>query len=68
MPVFYGSSAIRRAEYNPATAVLQIWFVESGGPYDFYGVPQYVFDGLCRAASKGTYYNDHIRDRYSVNR
>ncbi len=68
MTVFYSSSAIRRAEYNPATAVLQIWFVESGGPYDYYGVPQYVFDGLCRATSKGTYYNDHIRDRYSVNR
>ncbi len=66
MPVFYGSSAIRRAEYNPASRTLQIWFVESGGPYDYHGVPERIFDGLCRARSEGTYYNDHIRDQYSV--
>jgi hypothetical protein len=67
MPVF-NSSAIDRAEYNPTTQVLQLWFVESGGPYDYYGVPQHVFDDLCRARSKGTYFNNHIRDRYSVRR
>lgn len=66
MPFFYSSSAIRRAEYNAAATVLELWFVESGGPYSYYGVPQSVFDGLCLAASKGTYFNDHIRDRYYV--
>lgn len=65
MPIF-GSTAIRRAEYDPATSVLQIWFTESGGPYDYYGVPQHVFEGLCHAGSKGGYFNDHIRDRYGV--
>ncbi|PKP76724.1 MAG: KTSC domain-containing protein [Alphaproteobacteria bacterium HGW-Alphaproteobacteria-3] len=63
MPTFI-SSAIRRAEYNPNSHVLQIWFVDSGGPYDYFGVPQDIFDGLCRAVSKGTYFNDHIRDRF----
>ncbi|WP_412033239.1 KTSC domain-containing protein [Nitratireductor aquimarinus] len=67
MPTF-SSSAIRRAEYNPATRVLQLWFTESGGPYDYFGVPQHIFDGLCRASSKGTYFNNHIRDRFSVRR
>lgn len=65
MTAFYGSSAISRAEYNPASMILQIWFVESGGPYDFYGVPQYIYDGLCRSVSKGAYYNDYIRGKYS---
>lgn len=65
MPTF-NSSAIRRAEYDPGTRVLKLWFTTSGGPYDYYGVPQHIFDGLCRASSKGTYFNDHIKDRYSV--
>lgn len=65
MPTF-NSSAIRRAEYDPGSQMLKIWFVESGGPYDYFQVPQHVFAGLCRAPSKGTYFNNHIRDRYTV--
>lgn len=65
MPVF-NSTAVRRAEYNLSTRVLQLWFVDSGGPYDYYGVPPHIFDGLCRAGSKGSYFNAYIRDRYSV--
>lgn len=61
---YFNSSAISRAEYNPATGTLTIWFVESGGPYDYYGVPTSVWEGLLSATSKGTYFNDYIRDRY----
>lgn len=64
MPSF-ASSAIARAEYDAATAVLSLWFVESGGPYDYFLVPPRIYDELCRAASKGSYYNQHIRDRYT---
>ena len=42
--------------------------MQSGGPYDYYGVPQSVYEGLLRARSAGTYYNDYIRDRYASNR
>lgn len=63
---FVSSSAISRYEYDPKTMTLQIWFVESGGPYDYYRVPQAVVDGFARARSKGTYFNDHIKDRYSA--
>jgi len=62
------SSAISRAEYIKQTATLQIWFVESGGPYDYYGVPESIYLGLISASSPGTYYNDYIRDRYRSNR
>jgi hypothetical protein len=65
MPIF-NSSAIRQAEYDQARRVLTLWFVESGGPYDYYGVPQHIYDGLCAAGSKGRYFNDHIKDQYSV--
>jgi len=65
MPILR-SSAIHRAEYNNGT--LSIWFVESGGPYDYYGVPQHIYEGLLNARSVGGYFNDYILDRYRSNR
>src|SRR5690606_23360480 len=47
---YFNSTAISRAEYDSGT--LRIWFVESGGPYDFYNVPLHIFEGLCNAVSK----------------
>ncbi|MBC7149842.1 MAG: KTSC domain-containing protein [Rhizobium sp.] len=67
MPILR-SSAIRKAEYTAATRTLHIWFVESGGPYDYYGVPEGVYLGLINARSAGQYFNVYIRDRYSSNR
>lgn len=57
------SSAISAVGYDPDTRRMKITFVQ-GHTYDFCRVPQYVFDGLLRAGSKGGYYNDHIKDRY----
>lgn len=57
------SSAIVAVGYDPHTRRMKITFAQ-GHTYDFCGVPQHVFDGLIRAASKGSYYNDHIKDRY----
>lgn len=62
MPTF-NSSAIKRAEYKDANGALRIWF-PSGKAYDYCNVPQHVWDGLCNARSKGTYFNDHIDGRY----
>ncbi len=67
MPSF-DSRAVQRAEYDEKTAVLSLWFASSGGPYDFFMVPPRVYEGLCHASSKGSYYNQHIRDRYSSNK
>lgn len=65
MPIF-ASSAIHRAEYNENTGTLSVWFVQTGGPYDYYRVPPHIYVGLCKAYSKGSYFNDHIRDRYGL--
>ncbi|MFD1279872.1 KTSC domain-containing protein [Methylobacterium goesingense] len=65
---FFNSSAIQRAEYDAPSSTLQIWFVESGGPYNYYSVPESIFIGLCNAASKGTYFSNRIRDRHSSRR
>ncbi|AWN36535.1 KTSC domain-containing protein [Methylobacterium radiodurans] len=64
MPRF-NSSAIERAEYDEPSSTLQIWFVESGGPYSYYGVPPHIFQGLCAAASQGQYFAVYIRDKYN---
>ena len=58
---YVSSSAMSRVEWDNGT--LSIWFTGSGR-YDFYGVPEHIYKGLLNARSKGTYYNDHIRDRY----
>jgi KTSC domain len=57
------SSAIRAVGYDPRTRVMKITFMQ-GNTYDFCGVPPEVYEGLIRAPSKGTYYNDYIKDRY----
>ncbi|HEY0661394.1 MAG TPA: KTSC domain-containing protein [Lysobacter sp.] len=57
------SSAISAIGYDPATRQMKIRFVQ-GHTYDFCGVPEKVFKRLLNARSKGSYYNEHIRDRY----
>ncbi|HJT98012.1 MAG TPA: KTSC domain-containing protein [Rhodanobacteraceae bacterium] len=57
------SSAIEAVGYDALSMQMKIRF-STGNTYDFCGVPQSVYEGLLRAASKGRYYNDHIRDRY----
>ncbi len=57
------SKAIVEVGYDPQTHRMKITF-EQGDSYDFCGVPADVFDGLLNAHSKGSYYNERIRDRY----
>lgn len=58
------SSAISAVGYEPTTKQLRIRFTSGGPTYTFCGVPQSVYEGLMSAPSKGTYYTNHIRDRY----
>lgn len=55
------SSAISRIEWEDG--VLSIWFHESGR-YDYFRVPERLYQGFLAARSKCTFFNDHIRDRY----
>lgn len=57
------SSAMVAVGYDASRLQMKITF-SKGNTYDFCRVPQQVFDGLLRASSKGSYYNDHIKDRY----
>lgn len=56
------SSAVSRIEF--ASGTMDVWFVESGGPYTYFGVPEQVYRAFLAASSKGRFFNDHIKDRY----
>ena len=57
------SSVIRNIEYDADAQVLDVTFV-SGKTYAYDRVPADVYDDLEAAASKGEFFNRHIRDRY----
>jgi hypothetical protein len=62
--VSVSSSAISAVGYDPATQRMQIRFEGGGTTYTFCRVPQYIYEGLLSAASKGSYYDRHIKGRY----
>lgn len=45
------------------TRVLEIVF-ESGRVYQYYDVPESVFDAILKSDSKGRYFNQHIRGKF----
>lgn len=49
--------------YSPCASVLEIEF-RDGEVWQFMGVPTSVHDGLWAAASKESYFNSQIRERY----
>lgn len=57
------STAIVAIGYDEQNMRMKITF-KQGDTYDFCRVPKYIFVGLYRAQSKGTYYNLHIKDKY----
>ena len=64
MQCFPKSSAISKIEYDDARLELSVWFVESGGPYTYLGVPLDVFTSFCAAGSAGKFYSVQIKGRY----
>ncbi|NJN90605.1 MAG: KTSC domain-containing protein [Leptolyngbyaceae cyanobacterium SL_5_14] len=57
------SSAISEVGYDESTQQMKIKF-KQGKIYDFCQVPEYIFQGLLAASSKGAYYNSYIKDKY----
>jgi len=57
------SSVVAAMKYNQIKGVLRIIFV-SGNIYDYKNVPEAVYKEMKSASSKGTYLNQHIKNRY----
>jgi KTSC domain len=58
------SSAIQSIEFDELTNTLQITFT-SGKTYTYYAVPRSIYERFLNAPSKGTFFNEYIKDRYS---
>ncbi len=57
------STSIRSVGYDPDTEILEIEF-QSGGVYQYIGVPRMVYEGLLVAPSHGRYFQEFVRERY----
>lgn len=55
------SSHIQSIGYDPDNAILEIEFKKNGAIYQYYDVPQYEYDELMNAESKGKYFNKNIK-------
>lgn len=60
------SSNLVAIGYDSNTATLRIVF--HSGVYDYYNVPQNVFEGLLNASSKGKYHHAFIKNSYRYSR
>lgn len=58
------SSNFRSVGYDLNSKTLEIEF-NDGAIYQYYNVPQYEYDGLMSAASKGKYASQNIYKKYS---
>lgn len=58
-----GSTGMKSIRYDPETQILRIEF-ESGGVYEYIGVPPEVYDELLIAGSRGWFFREFVRERY----
>ncbi|MDC4249603.1 KTSC domain-containing protein [Clostridium perfringens] len=56
------SSNLVAVGYDSSTTTLRIAF--HSGVYDYYNVPQNIFEGLLNASSKGKYHHAFIKNSY----
>jgi hypothetical protein len=54
------SSTLASVGYDPETTTLEVEFL-NGSIYQHFNVPEYAFQGLMGAPSKGSYYYHNIR-------
>lgn len=61
------SSNIRSVGYDPQTQTLEVEFM-NGTIYQYYGVPENIYDQMMREQSKGRFLNTYIRNQYPYSR
>jgi hypothetical protein len=61
------SSNLASVGYNPGTETLEVEF-KNGHIYEYYNLPQVMFDQLMQAPSIGKFFNANIRNAYACSR
>ena len=59
------SSSLASVGYNANSETLEVEFVSTGKVYEYYNVPQFMYDRLMEAPSIGQFFNAEIRNTYS---
>lgn len=59
------SSNLASVGYDPSSETLEVEFVSSGKVYEYYNVPQFMYERLMEAGSHGQFFNAEIRNAYS---
>ncbi|MBS1984510.1 MAG: KTSC domain-containing protein [Bdellovibrionales bacterium] len=57
------SSDLAEVGYDPSSMTLEVLFTK-GGLYQYFDVPEVVFQELLQAGSKGRYFNQNIKNNY----
>jgi hypothetical protein len=61
------SSNLVSVGYNPDSETLEVEFKNSG-IYEYYNVPQFMYDRLMQAGSIGTFFNTEIKTSYACSK
>ena len=61
------SSGVAAIGYDPPTQTLEVEFLK-GSVYQYYGVPEHMYQNIMQAPSKGGFLNTYIRDSYPYSR
>ena len=61
------SSRITSIDYDPESRTMRVVF-KRGGVYEYFEVPQEVFDGLIQAQSLGKAFEEHVKGKYRYSR
>jgi len=64
--VSVSSSNLVAVGYDKASTTLRIQF--NSGLYDYYNVPENIYNGLLNASSKGEYHHAFIKNSYRYNK
>lgn len=59
------SSNIRSIGYDSKSQTLEIEF-HSSGIYQYFNVPESIYNALMSASSHGSYFHRHIKDQYQL--
>lgn len=61
------SSSLASVGYDPGSETLEVEFVATGKVYEYYNVPQFMYERLVEASSIGQFFNTEIRNAYPCN-
>lgn len=61
------SSSLASVGYDPGSETLEVEFVATGKVYEYYNVPQFMYERLVEASSIGQFFNADIKNAYPCN-